>query len=66
LPVVVTESFESVAVGAAKQAGWALTGELPQWEVPVLSEHEPSGDDLAASREIGDRYRSVLEAHFLQ
>jgi xylulokinase len=65
LPIVVTEAFESVAVGAAKQAAWALTGELPTWQVPVLSEHEPTSADLAASTEIADRYRSVLEAHYL-
>jgi xylulokinase len=65
LPIVVTDTFESVAVGAAKQAAWALTGELPQWQVPVLSEHEPTADDLSASREISERYRSVLESHYL-
>lgn len=64
LPIVVTETFESVAVGAAKQAAWAKTGELPEWKVPVLSQHEPSEADLAASREIGDRYRSILDAHY--
>jgi xylulokinase len=65
LPIVVTNTFESVAVGAAKQAAWALTGELPQWKVPVHSEHEPTEADLAASREIGERYRSVLQTRFL-
>ena len=64
LPIVVTQTFESVAVGAAKQAAWALTGELPDWEVPRLSEHEPSQDDVSAAREISERYRSVLTDHF--
>jgi xylulokinase len=64
LPVVVTEEFEAVAVGAARQAGWALTGTLPLWEVPVLSEHEPSAADRAAAEELGERYRTVLDAHF--
>jgi xylulokinase len=64
LPIVVTESFESVAVGAAKQAAWALTGDLPSWQVPVLSRHEPSEADLTASREIDERYRSVLQSHY--
>ena len=27
LPIVVTDTFESVAVGAARQAAWALTGD---------------------------------------
>jgi xylulokinase len=64
LPIVVTQTFESVAVGAAKQAAWALTGELPDWDVPRLSEHEPTQDDVASAREIGERYRSVLADHF--
>ena len=64
LPIVVTESFESVAVGAAKQAAWALNGELPDWTVPVLSEHEPSDADVQASKEISERYRSILKTHY--
>jgi xylulokinase len=64
LPIVVTESFESVAVGAAKQAAWALTGELPEWKIPVLSEHEPSEADVRASTEISERYRSILQTHY--
>lgn len=64
LPIVVTSAFESVAVGAAKQAAWALTGELPDWDVPVLTEHEPDGNDLATAIELQDRYRSVLDAHY--
>ena len=64
LPVVVTDTFESVAVGAARQAAWALTGTLPDWSVPVLSQHEPTADDQRAAKEISERYRSVLAAHF--
>jgi len=64
LPVIVTDTFESVAVGAARQAAWALTGLLPDWSVPVLSQHEPTADDQRAAKEISERYRSVLAAHF--
>ncbi len=64
LPIVVTESFESVAVGAARQAAWALTGSLPEWPVPVLSRHDPSAADQSAAAAIGERYRSILQAHF--
>jgi xylulokinase len=64
LPVVVTDTFESVAVGAARQAAWALTGTLPDWSVPVLSQHEPTAADQRAAEEISERYRSVLAAHF--
>lgn len=64
LPIVVTDTFESVAVGAAKQAAWALTGVLPAWPVPTLSTSEPSATDLRAAAEISDRYRGVLQSHF--
>ena len=62
LPIVVTDTFESVAVGAARQAAWALTGTLPDWPVPVLSQHEPTEADQRAAAEIMERYRSVLAA----
>ena len=61
---VVTDTFESVAVGAARQAAWALTGTLPDWPVPVISQQEPTATDQRASVEIMERYRSVLAAHF--
>ena len=50
LPIRVTDTFESVAVGAARQAAWALTGSLPDWPVPVLSEHEPTTADQRGGR----------------
>ena len=65
LPVVVTESFESVAVGAARQAAWALTGSMPEWPVPVLDRYEPTEADIRSAAEIGDRYRTVLAGHVL-
>jgi xylulokinase len=64
MPIVVTDTFESVAVGAARQAAWALTGTLPDWQVPVMSQHEPTSADQRAASEIMDRYRTVLAAHF--
>ncbi|TDD58276.1 xylulose kinase [Kribbella antibiotica] len=33
--VVLPEPAEYVALGAARQAAWALTGDLPTWNVPV-------------------------------
>ncbi|RZU15519.1 xylulokinase [Kribbella rubisoli] len=33
--VVLPEPAEYVALGAARQAAWALTGALPTWQVPV-------------------------------
>ncbi len=64
LPIVVTETFESVAVGAARQAAWALTGDMPDWKVPVLSEHQPTAADVAAAAELSGRYGDVLARHF--
>jgi hypothetical protein len=32
--------------------------------VPVLSQHEPTAADQRAAKEISERYRSVLAAHF--
>jgi xylulokinase len=64
LPIVATEEFESVAVGAARQAAWALTGTLPDWGIPVLSDREPSSRDVHAAAEIDAGYRQVLAAHF--
>jgi len=63
LPILVTDTFESVAVGAAKQAAWALTGEMPDWPIPVINQYEPTESDLRAAREIGDRYRQILVDH---
>jgi xylulokinase len=64
LPVAVTDDFESVAVGAAKQAAWALTGQLPQWPIPLVSEREPSSEDVRAAAELSDRYLDLLSTHF--
>ena len=64
LPVVVTEAFESVAVGAARQAAWALTGELPTWEVPLAGRYDPSDADVAAADDLMGRYTDVLRRHF--
>ena len=64
LLVTTTEPFESVAVGAARQAAWALTGTLPAWPVPYIDEQEPSMADVAAAAEINERYHTTLHAHY--
>ena len=64
LPIATTEVFESVAIGAAKQAAWALTGTMPEWSVPYASEREPSPAEVSAAGEIAERYRSVLDRHY--
>jgi xylulokinase len=64
LPIVVTETFESVAVGAARQAAWALTGTLPDWPLPVLGQYDPTEADQRAAQEIDQRYREALRTGF--
>lgn len=66
LPIAFTEPFESVAVGAARQAAWALTGELPEWKVPVLGQHQPDDDEVKAAGALGERYVELLHRHFPQ
>ncbi|MCU1542848.1 MAG: xylB [Microbacteriaceae bacterium] len=39
--VDVPQPGEYVAVGAARQAGWALTGELPAWSTATAASFEP-------------------------
>lgn len=64
LPIAFTEPFESVAVGAARQAAWALNGELPEWQIPVLGEHEPDQSETSAASELGDRYLELLHRNY--
>ncbi|TFB54418.1 xylulokinase [Cryobacterium tagatosivorans] len=40
-PISIPVTGEYVAAGAARQAGWALTGELPTWSTPIAPAHEP-------------------------
>jgi xylulokinase len=44
LPVEVPASREYVALGAAKQAAWAATGDLPEWKRSIEAAYEPEGD----------------------
>jgi len=64
LPTMITDTFESVAVGAARQAAWALTGTFPEWSVPIIAQQEPTAADQQSAAQIMERYRSVLAAHF--
>jgi len=54
LPVVVPEPGEYVADGAARQAGWALSGTRPTWS-PATS--ASFGSDLRPA--VGERYRAA-------
>lgn len=64
VPIAVTEPFESVAVGAARQAAWAWTGTQPDWPVPLAEEINPTEADITAAGELHERYVAVLADHF--
>jgi len=64
LPVTVTAVEESVAIGAARQAAWTLTGELPDWPVPQQRELQPSDQDVKAAEDIHERYHGIVSAHY--
>ncbi len=65
LPVTITDVAESVAIGAARQAAWALTGRLPAWSVPQLADYEPTPADVRAAAAVDERYRAVVGEHYL-
>ncbi|GLI26915.1 xylulokinase [Agromyces rhizosphaerae] len=54
VPIDVPEPGEYVALGAAVQAAWALTGERPDWTTPVAASAAAAG--VTSVRE---RYREV-------
>ena len=60
VPVLATDPYESVAVGAARQAAWALTGTLPGWSAPVSGTYQPQRGEADASQELDGRYRAAL------
>jgi xylulokinase len=64
LPVLVPKPMESVAVGAARQAAWAITGELPSWTVPIESRHPASDQSTRSAHQLDSRYREALAASF--
>ncbi len=60
VPVLATDPYESVAVGSARQAAWALTGTLPDWSAPVSGTYEPQPGETTAAAELDGRYRAAL------
>ena len=61
VPVLATDPYESVAVGAApRQAAWALTGTLPDWSAPISGTYEPQPGESQAAVELDGRYRAAL------
>jgi xylulokinase len=61
LPVVVPKTGEYVALGAARQAAWALAGQAqpPRWPVALDAELEPG--DAAAGQRVRAAYTAVRE-----
>ncbi|NEA31494.1 FGGY family carbohydrate kinase [Streptomyces sp. SID13031] len=58
-PVVLPEPAEYVALGAARQAAWAVSGNLPTWDVSMSKpESQVMTDDEAAA--VRGRYAAVL------
>ncbi|MCG6567529.1 xylulokinase [Tessaracoccus sp. ZS01] len=56
VPVDVPPAGEYVALGAARQAAWVLTGTLPTWELAGSETYE-----AASKPEIMERYRAEAE-----
>ncbi len=58
VPVEIPEPAEYVALGAAAQAAWVLTGSRPQWEVQTVA--TPAADHRPVIRE---QYRAAASAY---
>lgn len=61
VPVEVPVPAEYVALGAARQAVWAATGELPVWERRIEQRFEPSGE---WGVELRGRYAEARKASY--
>jgi xylulokinase len=63
-PITLPEPAEYVAIGAARQAAWALSPESgpPDWQVPAqVVEADPTPDVLSQFRETRQRLYSTAE-----
>ncbi|GAA0939261.1 xylulokinase [Kribbella koreensis] len=58
-PVVLPEPAEYVALGAARQAAWAISGDLPVWDVAMSKPESAVLTDEAAA-DVRARYAAVL------
>ncbi|MZD06820.1 sugar kinase [Streptomyces sp. SID5785] len=58
--VVVPQPADYAALGAARQAAWALTGQLPQWQDAAAQVLEP-GEELPVGQAVRQQYRAVRE-----
>ncbi|MFI6087024.1 FGGY-family carbohydrate kinase [Streptomyces sp. NPDC051218] len=58
--VVVPQPADYAAIGAARQAAWALNGQLPYWQGASAQTFEP-GEELAVGQAVRQQYRTVRE-----
>lgn len=58
--VVVPQPADYAAIGAARQAAWALNGQLPYWQGASAQAFEP-GEELAVGQAVRQQYRTVRE-----
>lgn len=64
LPVQIPAAGEYVALGAARQAAWTLTGSLPEWPVASTDAPTPSRPDTSGLVHRYERAASTLGTHF--
>jgi xylulokinase len=62
-PVMVPEPGEYVALGAARQAAWALAGtpEPPEWPAAPATEFTATAADTAAAAEVRGKYAALRD-----
>ncbi|GGV37388.1 sugar kinase [Streptomyces longisporoflavus] len=58
--VVVPQPADYAAIGAARQAAWALNGRLPYWQGATAQVFEP-GEEHAVGQAVRQQYRTVRE-----
>ncbi|MFJ9084917.1 FGGY-family carbohydrate kinase [Streptomyces sp. NPDC102384] len=58
--VVVPQPADYAAIGAARQAAWALNGQLPQWQGAAAQVFE-AGDELPVGQAVRQQYRAVRD-----
>lgn len=63
VPVEVPAAGEYVALGAARQAAWAATGELPSWKPNIDASYEPSAA-AGWGAEVRARYTEARKAAY--
>ena len=65
-PIACPAPAQYVALGAARQAAWALKGgsEPPAWPVSLDHAHEPAAEHVAAYLEVRARYAEVRQAAY--